>query len=800
MTSANPTKTNPKRAELDLAQWRDVFGRLDELLDVPPEDRLRAVEQGMLQGDFAVDAVLKDFCQRTTMTHAAETAGIAAISQALLGSTHLEAGQRCGNYRLIEAIGQGGMGSVWRGERIDGLYQSQVAVKLLGSLALSAHARSRFAREGELLARLTHPHIARLLDAGLTDDHQRFLVLELVVGQDITAYVKSAALDRRATLTLFRQVLAAVAFAHSQLVVHRDIKPSNVMVTTDGQVKLLDFGVAKLIDADEADDNLTRVVGAAYTEAYAAPEQLRGESVGTAADVFSLGCLLHQLLSGESPRWLTSKRELTDGMQPVNSSAAWADLPDDLRAVVRKALAVSPDERYATVAAFDDDLGRFLQGEAVRAQPATRLYRWRKFVLRNRWPVLAGIAASVAVIASLGAALWQLQEARAQRTQAVSEASRANQVTTFLTDLFRASDPRLAASHDKQTLTARQLLDSGTERLKTELTDQPETKIALLGILAEIYGFLDDDKRFNELNAERIRLATERFGPLHPAVIVGRLTDADAELYAGNFDAARATFMEMEAPVRKVFGDGSERYAMWLASTAELERRAKKLPSTTVIARFERSLAIFRNIGSTTEEAAVALQNYSTSLSDDNQIEAALKANSRAIALLRDIKTADQGSLSISYTRRAEMLQVLGRHDEVGAAFDHALELLGKSFGVGNTLYLDAMLWKAKWLHDQGSRAEAWRLVDQVFAAPRQRSANPLGIPLQHYVKGVMLFNEGRNPEAVAELGRAVKGWRDANNNPSRLAKAEAALAAANAALASRGVAPTTATTESSKR
>ncbi len=790
MSSANPTDTIPKRADLDLAQWRDVFGRLDVLLDVPPEDRLRAVEQGALQGDVQVDAVLKNFCQRTMSADASLATGaaeVATISQALLGATNLAAGQRCGNYRLIEPIGQGGMGSVWRAERMDGLYQSQVAVKLLGSLALSAHARARFAREGELLARLTHPHIARLLDAGLTDDHQRFLVLELVIGQDITAYVRANALDQRATLTLFRQVLAAVAFAHSQLVVHRDIKPSNVMVTTHGQVKLLDFGVAKLIDTDETDDNLTRVVGAAYTEAYAAPEQLRGEPVGTAADVFSLGCLLYQLLAGEPPRWLTCKRELTEGMQPVNDGAAWVDLPADLRAVVRKALAASPDERYATVAAFDDDLARFLAGDAVRAQPATRLYRWRKFVMRNRWPVLAGAAAGTAVMASLGVALWQLQEARAQRTQAVSEAGRANQVTTFLTDLFRASDPRLAASHDKQTLTARQLLDSGTERLKTELNDQPETKIALLGILAEIYGFLDDDKRFIELNGERIRLATERFGVLHPAVIVGRLTDAEADLYSGNFDAARATFMEMEAPVRKVFGDKSERYAKWLATTAELERRAKKMPNAAVVARFEQALALFRDIGSTTEDAAASVQNYSTALSDGNQIEPALAANGRAIALLQRMKEADQGNLAFSHRRRAEMLQQLGQNAEVGPEFDRALDLLAKSYGAQNTLYLDTLLLKAKWLHEQGSRAEAWKLVDHVFAVPREQSANPYGVSEQHYVKGLLLFNEGRSADAVAELSRAVAGWREANNNPSRLVKAEAALAAATAALASGG-------------
>ena len=238
--------------------------------------------------------------------------------------------------------------------------------------------RARFAREGELLARLTHPHIARLLDAGLTDDRQRFLVLELVVGQDITTFVKAAGLDQRATVALFRQVLAAVAFAHSQLVVHRDIKPGNVMVTTSGQVKLLNFGVARLLDSDETEGNLTHVVGAAYTEAYAAPEQLRGDAVGTAADVFSLGCVLHQLLVNDAPHWPLPKRELVPGMLPA--PVANPLFVADLRAITMKALAVAPDERYATVAAFDDDLSRFLNGEAVnvRHRRGRRQCRQRK--------------------------------------------------------------------------------------------------------------------------------------------------------------------------------------------------------------------------------------------------------------------------------------------------------------------------------------------------------------------------------------------------------------------------------------
>ncbi len=788
--SSQSFPTAAQRVELDLAQWRTVFGHLDALLDVPSGERMQAMSaRAATVGDGAVASVLKDFCERTTLAKAPEVAGatgIAAISQALLGSTHLEAGQRCGQYRLIEPIGQGGMGSVWRAQRFDGLYQSEVAVKLLGSLALSAHARARFAREGDLLARLAHPHIARLLDAGLTDDHQRFLVLELVVGRDVATYVEETGIDGRAVVVLFRQIVSAIAFAHSQLIVHRDIKPGNVMVTTDGQVKLLDFGVAKLLDSDEDNDNLTRVVGAAYTEAYAAPEQLRGDAVSTRADIFSLGCLLHQLLTGESPRWSVAKRDLIAGAQPISDSPKWLAIPSDLRSIILKAIAIAPDERYETAAAFDDDLGRYLAGAPVRAQPATRRYRWRKFLIRNRWPVLAGTSAGLAILASLAVALWQLDVARTQRTQAVNEANRANQVTAFVSGLFRASDPRLASTQDKRTLTAQQLLLSGTERLKTELNDQPETKLALLGLLAEIWGFLGDDPRFAELNNERIKLGTERFGPLHPAVLEARLIDADGDLYSGNFDNARTTLMQLEAPVKTVFGEKSERYAAWLATIAELERRVRRQSREAVIARFEQSLTIFGALQSQSELAAIAWQNYSTALYDGNRLDDALGANAKALVMMERLKDMDLGSVAMTHERRAEMLHAQGKEDAVEAEYDRAIDLIARSFGAESTLYLNMLLDKAHWMHQQGRRDEAWAMVNQVFAAKRLASSDPYGVQEQFYVRGLMLLDEGKLTEAARDLKTATDGWRNANNNPTRLAKAEVALARAQTLSAPR--------------
>ena len=555
------------------------------------------------------------------------------------------------------------------------------------------------------------------------------------------------------------------------------------MVTGGGQVKLLDFGVGKLLDEVDTNQGLTRVVGAAFTQAYAAPEQLRGDPVSTAVDVFALGTLLCELLTGVRPKWAVEKGSLQPGDQPHGLDAI-ADT--DLRAIIGKALAVDAAERYSTVAAFDEDINRYLSHETVRARANTRWYQLRKFLGRNKLPVFAATAAGLAIVASLGIAIWQLQQAREGRSQALQEASRANQVTAFVTGLFRASDLRTPSAQDKRSLTALQLLDAGRERLKGELDDQPETKVALLAVLAEVYGIMGDEERFKTLNQERIRLASERLGPLHPAALSGRMTDAESDLYEGNYDTARTTLAELEALYQKVFGEKSERFAALLATRADLERRAAKEGSEQVIARFERALALFAEIKSQTEDAAIALQNYSTALANAERFEQALDAGSKAIKLMESLKEYDLGGLAISYDRRADVLQKMGRHELVEKDFDKALVLLSQSYGTSSTLFLNTLLSKARWLHGRSRREEAWTLVNQAFATQRRPSGDTLGVPEQYYVRGLLLMAEGRFTEAQTDLLRAVTSWRTAGNHPLRLRAAEAALTQAQTALEGR--------------
>ena len=343
------------------------------------------------------------------------------------------AGQKLGPYTLISQIGQGGMGSVWLARRSDGRFERQAAVKFV-NIALAGRAtEERFKREGSILGRLTHPHIADLLDAGISSDGQPYLILEYVDGTTIDEYCDQHKLGVEARVRLFLDVLAAVAHAHANLIVHRDIKPSNVLVTTGGEVKLLDFGIAKLLEGEgQAGEAtlLTHEGGSALTPQYAAPEQLTGQPVTTATDVYALGVLLYLLLSGRHPAGAPhSPAELVkavlDREAPRVSDATTANNPKliaerrgatsdklrrelrgDLDTIVGKALKKNPQERYASVTAFADDLQRYLKHEPISARPDTLAYRTAKFLRRNRTAVLLTAAAVVLVIGSLSTGLY----------------------------------------------------------------------------------------------------------------------------------------------------------------------------------------------------------------------------------------------------------------------------------------------------------------------------------------------------------------------------------------------------------
>jgi serine/threonine protein kinase len=437
---------------IDQRRWAALLPHLDHALDLPDAERSGWLDE-LRQRDPTMADDLEALLDRHRVV--ADEHFLEGSALRLQHAPALE-GQTLGAYTLKSPIGAGGMSSVWLAERSDGRFERQAAVKFL-NVALAGPGERRFKQEGRILARLTHPKIAYLVDAGVMPPGQPYLVLEYVDGQAIDRYCELNAVDVPACVRLFIDVLSAVAHAHASLIVHRDIKPSNVLVTRDGQVKLLDFGVAKLLESEGAHGPgaLTRDGGRALTPAYAAPEQLTGETVSTATDVYALGVLLFVLLTRQHPAAadLGSPAALTKAIvdaEPRRPSDVTGDarlrrqLRGDLDTIVLTAMKKVPAERYASVTALADDLHRYLRHETIRARPETLRYRTAKFVRRHRWPV----AAAVVVIALLSAGLVtanrqrQIAEQRFRQLRHLSEQAFA--LDNRIRDLPGATDARQA--------------------------------------------------------------------------------------------------------------------------------------------------------------------------------------------------------------------------------------------------------------------------------------------------------------------------------------------------------------------
>ena len=577
---------NPAVSLPDSERWSRLSPLLDELLDLPAParaDRLARLQQ--IHPDLADDLARLLADAGLAQSHHFLTGAVPAPA-GIAGMVGIApdaslAGQRLGAYVLEVPLGQGGSGSVWRARREDGRFEGHVAIKLLHLSLLGQAGAERFRREGSILARLTHPHIARLLDAGVTAGGQPYLVIELVQGQRLDRHCDALHLSLQQRLQLFIGVLQAVAHAHGHLVVHRDIKPSNILVTPDGTVKLLDFGIAKLLDHDSATGpttDLTRDWGRAMTPEYAAPEQLRGEPVTTATDVYALGVLLYELLSGHLPfpdrRRGAARLAAIDGTPPrpstlVADAAQRRRLAGDLDTIVMRALKAEPAERYPTVSALLDDIERHLGGRPVLARADTWAYRLRKWVGRHRagsavvaavvLALLGGAHAQVAVLLALAAgtllALWQAREAKAQASAALQAQQRAEQVKLFIASIFTEASPREGAGG---VVSALGLLASASERIEAELGASP----AIAGELGVLVG--EGCSRLGDLTLglgaldaalPRCRLS---FGERHPITLRGRALHLEASNGSSLYEQSRSLAPALLADLRAQMPDQAE--------------------------------------------------------------------------------------------------------------------------------------------------------------------------------------------------------------------------------------------------
>ncbi|HKS57233.1 MAG TPA: serine/threonine-protein kinase [Steroidobacteraceae bacterium] len=481
--------------------WPRITALLDQMLALPPEQRRAWLED--LEGVDPETARHLESCVDEIELLQSD-AFLTGDSPASPFATTL-AGQRIGAYTLERCLGHGGMGAVWLARRDDGRFEGRVAVKLLNAALIGHPTEQRFVREGTLLARLQHPNIAHLVDAGIAAGSQPYLVLEYVEGERIDRYCElhSSTVEQR--LALFVSVLDAVSHAHRNLIVHRDLKPANILVTSDGRAKLLDFGVAALLEADEQNSELTRQAPPGLTIAYAAPEQLQSGAVTTATDVYALGLILYLLLA-DRPPFETDDKTATEVMQAVletdppppskvaTRAATRRLLAGDLDNIIGKALRKDPVERYASVDAFAQDVRRYLAHEPVAARPDSLGYRASKFVRRHR----GGVAAAVLVLLSLvGTAIVTsvlMADARKQRDHAQFESRRAEMVSDFMGALLMSD-----GGPDRPALKASERLERGVELLEKQYQADPRFLGLMLIQLAHQYRGVVEVRRADEL-------------------------------------------------------------------------------------------------------------------------------------------------------------------------------------------------------------------------------------------------------------------------------------------------------------
>jgi serine/threonine protein kinase/Tfp pilus assembly protein PilF len=671
---------------------------------------------------FAADAAAGDFLERP------------------LAQQRDRSGEQLGPYRLTHLVGSGGMGSVYRAERVDGVFSRPVAIKLL--LFDAGDLRLRFALEQRILGALDHQHIARLLDVGCDAHGAPYLVMEFVEGKPLTQYVEDNALAVRARIELFLNILDAVQTAHSQLVVHRDIKPGNVLVDAHGEPKLLDFGIAKLIG--EQAPSATRTGLGPLTPDYASPEQVRGEPIGIGSDIYSLGVMLYEMIAGQRPYQITDRRPSaveytvceTDPPRPSAqlSTQRLSGSRRDLDAIVLKALEKSPRQRYLSCAAFADDLRRWLNGEQVQAREPSWPERSQRFLRRHRLAVSVAAAATLALLVGSAVALWQAHIAGLER-------DRAERVNQFLTDMLSAANPGELG----RKATVAEVLDRAQRLAERELNGDAATTATTQLTLARTYqalGNLDAARHSGEAALAAARRGNER----------DVVTAAEIEL--GVILTQRGDFAQAE-PLLRAARDA--------AGTARLHADAANALGSLESQRgqpvraanwFEIALAeIPQNAIATRAET---LNNLGIVKSAQGDNVGALSLQRQVVDLLRQAYPHGHPDLAEAIANLGVSLEINDQFDASAAAFAEALPMQIELLGEEHPSVVQTLASMTNLDVRRGDRAAA---VEHGARAWNAAQKLPENHPLTAYAAamyGQALMMAGRASEAVAVIERAL--------------------------------------------
>lgn len=825
---------------------RERWLRLSRLFDEAVELDAAACEAFVRErcaGDAALEAELRRMLAADAAASGldAGAAGIVSMDAPTGGDTagadsargeDAAAGERLGPWRLEALLGRGGMGSVYAARRDDGDAGQRAAIKRLRRRWDGSGQAQRFLQERRILAQLSHPNIPALIDHGLDDDGRPWFALEYVDGDGLVAWADARRLGLRERVALFAQVCAAVQHAHERFVVHRDLKPANILVDGSGRVRVLDFGVAKRLDREEGATRTGLFAG--FTPEYAAPEQISGGGITAATDVYGLGVVLYQLLSGQLPyafahddlrgaaEAITSRtaerldRALTTGdaeavrerveRRSTSPAAFRRFVRGDLTRIVQTALAKEPGRRYPSVQAFANDLQRFLDGRPVSVGGDTFGYRARKFVRRNRWGVAMAMLAALTLVAGLTGIAMQAREARReaaratasahearqQRDAALTEVGRGNAIREYVQLMFReASETR-----DTQTMTAREVLKEGTDRLFAQFRSAPAQARPVALMLAELYMEMGDWEGATPLlervlaspgiqrdpdtqakaehylaqaaltrgEADTARAMLDRaqatwaHQPARYAAALNesRITQAKLERGAGDADRAIATLRAMIAQRPRLVGGPDREQAVAYATLSAFLLDQGAYPQSEASAL--QATAIFDRLGmGKSAQAIVAVNNRAASLALRDRNAEAEPLFRRLVALHRELYGTSSMGLALMQTNLADAIRRQGRSAEAIPLLQDARRIAIASSGARSAATLHVSLTLAETYVDAGRAADAAPLVDQVFAiATRNLAAKDRTAGFAYRVRAELRAARGDRDGAQQDLRAAA--------------------------------------------
>ncbi len=770
-------------------RWSKLQELFARAVDLPLADQAAFVEVNC--GDDAtlraelLALLASDSNEASPLTNALGT----AISETSRQRRQALVGTIVGAYKLTSVLGHGGAGTVYLAERADRQYSAQVAVKIVESAALHPDLGLRFKAERQILASLNHPNIARLVDAGETAEGSPYLVMEYVHGESIDKYSNRQRLSVEDRLELFLKVCGAVQYAHQNLIVHRDLKPANILVTAEGTPKLLDFGIAKLLDNREAVAMLalTRMNDRLLTPEYASPEQILGRPVTTASDVYALGIVLYELLTGLPPYTVSDASQLelersiciTDPPKPSQAArralegTEGSSRPDakalaearsttaerlqrrlsgDLDSIVLRALRKEPEQRYGSADQLAADIRRYLAKEPVVARQGNWVYYARRFTRRHAFGVVA--TATFVALLSASAIMTSLQARRiaAERDNATREGQRAETVSTFLLDVFAAADPFTTQGRE---ITARELLDQAAQRIQGDLNQQPEVRARLLETIGRAYRRQGQIDRAVAYLEDAVRIKRSTADATTPKLALTLVDLAMALREQGNFEKSKQAFAEALQILKTRGNERTPEYAELLAEFGRMELAWGELDKAQ--SHLEAGLVLMRDLrGPRNAEVGAILNNLTNLLMWKNENVAAERTAREAVSIFEMTLPELHPDRIVSEKMLGDVLLREKKIDEAGTILERNMRAAKLLYSGGNTVTAAIQDALAIVKTSQGHLADAETLEREALATMEQ------SVGQKHYMAGYFHVALGEVLTKRKKLGEAESEVRTA--------------------------------------